>query len=219
MDAQRRRVSGPETDLVYSPVARVLHWLTVVAIAIMIPVGLYMVWRGAATNFDATTNTLYSAHKLAGFVVLCLVVVRLVYRFAHGAPPDEPSLEWFHKAGAHLTHWGLYALLLAVPMLGWLGVTHYGALGTLGGMSLPAMPGSDALYDAAARVGSLLGLKVPAPTAPGGDKATLVFQLHFWAAMLMLLAIAAHVGAAIYHHFLRGDGVLRRMLPGLQKRG
>ena len=218
MEAQRGKPALESQELVYSPVARLLHWLTVAFVAILIPVGLYMVWRGNATNFDAMTNTLYSAHKLAGFVLLWLVVIRLVYRFANGAPPDEPTIEWWQKAGAHLTHWGLYALLLVMPILGWLGVTHYGALGTLGGLSLPAIPGSDALYDIAARVGSLLGLKVPAPSAPGGDKATLVFQLHFLGAMLMLLAIAAHVVAAIYHHFIRGDGVLRRMLPGLQKR-
>lgn len=196
MEARRGTVAGaPEADLVYSPVARALHWLTVAMVAVMIPTGLYMVNRGKVTNFDALTNTLYSAHKLAGFVLLWVVVARLVYRFAHGAPPDEPTLEWWQKAAAHLTHWGLYGLLLAVPLLGWYGVSLYGALGTIGGFSLPAI----AKQDQAA--------------------AGLVFQLHFWGAMLMLAAIGAHVAGAFYHHFIRGDGVLRRMLPGLKKRG
>ena len=196
MEAQRRRgIDQGGDDLVYSPVARALHWLTVAFVVILIPVGLYMVRRGAATNFDATTNTLYSAHKLAGFVLLWLIVARLLYRFAHGAPPDEPTLEWWQKAAAHMTHWGLYALLLAVPLLGWYGISLYGALGTLGGFNLPAIAAQDQ------------------------KAAEFVFMLHFWGAMLMVLAIGAHVGAAFFHHFIRGDGVLRRMLPGLKKRG
>lgn len=194
MEAKRQPTGVDEQDLVYSPVARLLHWLTVAFVAIMIPVGLYMVQRGAATNFDATTNTLYSGHKLAGFVLLWLVVLRLIYRLTKGAPPDEPTLEWWQKAGAHLTHWGLYGLLLAVPLLGWYGISLYGARGTLFGITLPAIAAQDQ------------------------EAAELVFTIHFYAAMLMLLAIGAHIGAAIYHHFIRGDGVLRRMLPGLKKR-
>lgn len=212
----------PETEdgeLVYSATARAFHWITAVAVLCQIPLGFYMVWRGATTNFDATTNTLYSSHKLLGFCLLWFVVLRLLYRLVHGAPRDEPTLMWFHKAAAHLTHWGLYALLLAVAVLGWLGVTLFGALGTLGGVSLPAIPGAETLYDISARVGTLLGLAIPPAAAPGGDKATLVFKLHVWGAMLIAAAVAVHFLAAMYHHFIRGDGVLRRMWPGLQKRG
>ncbi|MGE0698424.1 MAG: cytochrome b [Hyphomicrobiaceae bacterium] len=181
--------------LVYSPTARAFHWLTVAFVALQVPLGLYMVWRGATTNFDAATNTLYSVHKLVGFILLWLVVARLLYRFAHGAPPDEPTLEWWQKAAAHATHWGLYALLIVVPVLGWLGVSYYGALGTLFGINLPAI------------------------AAQNQDKAELVFKLHFWAALLIVAGVGAHVGAAFFHHFIRGDGVLRRMLPGLRPRG
>ncbi len=196
MDRQRHTAPTSLDDApVYSPIARALHWLTVLMVAVLIPVGLYMVNRGKLTNFDATTNTLYSAHKFAGFVLLCLIVVRLLYRFVHGAPADEPTLEWWQKAASHLTHWGLYALLLAVPVLGWYGVSLYGARGTLFGLTLPAIAAQDQ------------------------KAAEWIFQLHFLGAMAMLLAIAAHIGAAIFHHFIRGDGVLRRMLPGLKKRG
>lgn len=214
-----RRPGTTIDDPVYAPLARFFHWLTVLFVAILIPVGLYMVWRGNATNFDATTNTLYSAHKLAGFTLLWIVVLRLLYRFVHGAPPDEPSILWWHKVGSRLNHWGLYVLLLAMPVLGWLGITLFGALGTLGGFRLPPIPGQDALYDLAASLGSLAGFEVPAATAEGGAKAGLVFKLHFWGAMLVLAFAGVHVAAAIYHHFLRGDGVLRRMLPGLKQRG
>lgn len=194
MEAQKRSPTTTPEPLVYSPMARMLHWITVLMVAIMIPVGLYMVSRGIATKFDATTNTLYSTHKFFGFLLLWLVVIRLAYRLINGAPPDEPTLEWWQKAAAHMTHWGLYALLLAVPLLGWYGVSLYDARGTLFGFTLPSLAAKDT------------------------KTAEWVFQLHFWGAMLMLCAIGAHVGAAIFHHFIRGDGVLRRMLPGLKPR-
>ena len=56
--------SGRETT--YSTGARHFHWWTVALLAIQVPVGLYMVYRGNVTNFDALTNTLYSSHKLLG---------------------------------------------------------------------------------------------------------------------------------------------------------
>ena len=153
-----------------------------------------MVWRGNATNFDALTGRLYDVHKLLGFLTLWLVVARLVYRLRNGAPPDEPTLEWWQKAASHLTHWGLYGLLLVIPLLGWIGVSLYGANSIFGIVSLPSL------------------------AAKNQDTATFVFALHYWAALLLLATLAAHVGAAIFHHFIRGDGVLRRMLPGLKRR-
>jgi cytochrome b561 len=110
---------GGET---YSKAARRFHWITAGFVFVMIPVGIYMVERGKATNFDALTNTLYSNHKMFGFILLWLIVARLAYRFVKGAPPDEPTLAPWEKTVSHLTHWAIYGLLLAVPILGWLGV-------------------------------------------------------------------------------------------------
>jgi cytochrome b561 len=94
-----------------------------------------------------------------------------------------------------VTHWSLYALLVLVPLLGWLGVSLYGARSIFGLFSLPSLAGVD---------------------QPASEW---VFLAHKWAAILMLAALAAHIGAAVVvHHVIRGDGVLRRMLPGLGKR-
>lgn len=192
MEIREKAAQSQTPELVYAPAARRFHWWTVALVAIMVPLGLYMVWRGSNTNFDATTNRLYDLHKLLGFTLLWVVVARLIYRFKNGAPPDEPTLEWWQKAAAHLTHWGLYALLLIVPLLGWIGVSLYGARSIFGIISLPPLAGQD-------------------------QKASeTVFLLHYWLALLMVAMIAAHVGAALFHHLIRRDGVLRRMLPGLK---
>jgi cytochrome b561 len=164
---------------VYSAVARHLHWVTAAAVLAMIPAGLAMTYRG---------------NKLLGFLVLWLVAGRLAYRLLKGAPPDEPTLLWWQKAGSHLVHWLLYGLLLIVPLLGWFGISLYPSLTVFGLFNLPAI------------------------AAPNQDLAGRVLNIHGTLAIAMGLLVCAHIGAALYHHLIRKDGVLRRMLPGLGQR-
>lgn len=178
----------------YSGTARFFHWLTVLLVAFQIPVGIYMVRRGKATDFDGLTNTLYSGHKLAGVVILAVVVLRLLYRLAHGAPPDEPTLETWQKGAAHANHWSLYLMLLVTPLLGWYALSLYGALDVFNWFSLPAL------------------------AAKNADASTRWFLLHWYAALAIVGLVAMHVGAALYHYVIRGDGVLSRMLPGVGRR-
>jgi cytochrome b561 len=178
----------------YSSKARYFHWVTAAFVFTMIPVGIYMVYRGEVTKFDALTNILYDSHKLAGFTLLFIVIARMAYRFTKGAPPDEPSLAWWQKTAAHLTHWGMYGLLLAVPLMGWLGVSLYPALSIHGWFSLPGL------------------------ISPDQKMAGTVFFLHKLGAILLGLAVFTHVGAALFHHFIRKDNVLRRMLPKIRAR-
>jgi cytochrome b561 len=180
---------------VYSPAARQFHWITVGFLAVMIPLGLAMDYRGNHLNiWDGLTNGMYSLHKLLGFTVLWLVVARLVYRFRNGAPPDEPTLEPWQKLASHLTHWGLYALLIYMPLTGWIAVQLYGATGIFDLFSLPSFV---------------------AKNQPASEFA---FTLHKIGAAAIILLIGAHVGAAMFHYFIRKDGVLRRMWPGIGKR-
>lgn len=181
----------PSAAPVYSGTARSFHWITVIAVFIMVPVGLTMSYRGNTLDiWDNLTNNLYSAHKLVGFLLLWLIVARLSYRLIHGAPPDEPSLEWWQKAGSHLVHWSLYALLLIVPMLGWTGVSLFPALDIFGLFNLPAL------------------------AAPNEDMAKRVLDIHGKLAIFMALLIGVHIAAALFHAVIRRDGVLRRMWPG-----
>ncbi|KPH80296.1 hypothetical protein AE618_14510 [Bosea vaviloviae] len=186
--------TGPQqASSAYSAAARHMHWVTAGAILIMVPLGLAMTYRGGTLNiWDGLTDALYSSHKLLGFLVLWLVAGRLTYRLLRGAPPDEPTLLWWHKAGSHLLHWLLYGLLLVVPVLGWVGVSLYPSLTVFGLFDLPAL------------------------ARPNQDLATSVLTVHGKLAIVMALLACAHAGAALYHHLIRRDGVLRRMLPGLR---
>jgi cytochrome b561 len=186
--------AAPDRETTYSPGARHFHWWTVALVAIQIPVGLYMVYRGNLTNFDALTNTLYSSHKTLGLVILVLVLARLFYRFSHGAPADEPTIEWWQKAASHATHWSLYLLLVLVPIMGWLGISLYGAREVFGVASIPPL------------------------AAPNQAAAAWALMLHRYLALLVIAAVGAHVGGALFHYFIRKDGVLARMLPQAGRR-
>jgi cytochrome b561 len=187
-------VSGAR-ETTYSTGARHFHWWTVALIAVQVPLGLYMVYRGAATNFDAITGTLYDTHKVLGLVILALVVARLLYRLLHGAPAAEPTIEAWQKVASHVTHWSLYALLILVPLVGWLGISLYGARAVFGIATIPPL------------------------AAQNSEAANTVLTVHKALALITVAVIAMHVGAAVVlHYFIRGDGVLARMIPGLERR-
>lgn len=183
-----------QTHETYSTAARHFHWWTVLLIAIQLPVGIYMVNLGARTNFAPPTGQLYDGHKVLGLIILLLVAARLAYRLLHGAPGDEPTLEPWQRLVSHVTHWAIYGLLLIVPLLGWAAVSAYGPFQPFG-IPLPAILGQD------------------------GAMATRLFTAHKAAAILLMALVAMHVGAALFHYFIRKDGVLMRMLPQAGRRG
>ena len=179
---------------IYSRTARVLHWTTVVLVLIQVPVGLYMVYRGSSLKlWDGLTNTLYSTHKLVGIIILLVVLSRLAYRLTRGAPPPEPTIERWHRIVSALNHWGLYALLVATPILGYIGISRFPAL-------------------------SIFGVPLPGVVAPDKAAAQAVFAVHGLLAITLVLLIALHVGAALYHYLIRKDNVLGRMIPRLLRR-
>lgn len=175
----------------YNFLARFFHWTTVLFLLVLFPVGMYMTYRGKELNlFDDLTNTLYSGHKLAGFALLSFVLLRLIHRLIVGAPRDEPTLGTFHIVASRVVHWGMYILLIAIPIAGWVGVSAFGALTTLGGIQLPAIVGQDK------------------------ELASQAFAVHQVLGQMLLVLIAVHVGAALYHRFIRRDNVLSRMTIG-----
>jgi cytochrome b561 len=182
-----RNISGAVAgDATYSTAARRFHWWTVLLIALQVPIGLFMVRYGAATDFAEPTGKLYDAHKLIGLTILLLALARLGYRLVHGAPADEPTLELWEKVVSHVTHWAIYALLFIVPLLGWLAISYYG----------PFEP---------------FGIKLPTVVAQNDAKAKQVFFLHMLDAYALIVLLGMHVGGALMHYVIKKDGVLARM--------
>ncbi len=177
----------------YSTGARHFHWWTVLLIAIQLPLGIVMVNYGASTNFAPPTGQMYDTHKVIGMLILLFVLARLTYRLMHGAPGDEPTLEPWQRIVSHVTHWAIYALLLIVPLTGWLATSAYG----------PFQP---------------FGIPLPRLLADHQALATTIYGVHKAAAIALALLVAMHVGAALFHYIVRKDGVLNRMWPGLPRR-
>lgn len=181
------RSAATGSAAVYSKPARRFHWWTAALVAIQIPIGFSMVYRGPTLKiWDGITNGLYNTHKLLGIVIFFLVIARLGYRLRQGAPADEPSIERWQKAAAHATHWSLYLLLLVVPIGGYVGISLYPAL-------------------------DVFGIPLPSITSADQAAAARIFFLHWVGAVLILLLVGAHVSGALFHYFVRKDGVLQRM--------
>ena len=177
---------------VYSVPARRFHWWTALLVAVMIPLGYIMSDDANPFKFtDATFGRLKSTHMLIGFSILWLVVARLVYRYRHGAPPSVSTLTPVEKGASHATHWLLYLLLIAMPLGGWIGASMYDDRAIFGLFNLPQI----------ARVNKELS--------------DTVFMLHGYGAWAIVLLAGLHIGAALFHYFVKKDGVLRRMLPRL----
>lgn len=191
--AETRTDQNSSAVEVYSLPARTLHWLTVALLLIQIPLGFYMVDLAAKTNFAPPTGTLYDRHKLIGMVILLLVVVRLAYRLTQGAPGPEPTIQPWQRIVSELTHWVLYAMLLIVPLLGWLAVSYYG----------PFEP---------------MGIKLPRLAGDNPASAEFFFFVHKVTAWFLLALIGMHVGAALMHYVVHKDNVLGRMWPALLRR-
>ena len=179
----------------YSWTARTLHWVTVALVVIQVPIGAVMTYRGNTLNvWDKLTGALYNSHKLIGVTILLVVIWRLAYRLTRGAPPDEPTIEPWQKLASHANHWGMYLLLVCVPVAGYVGISLFPALDIFGLFSLPGI------------------------VAPNKEAANTAFTVHKVLAVLLVLFIAVHVAAALFHYFVRKDDVLGRMLPKLLRR-
>jgi cytochrome b561 len=171
----------------YSLMARVLHWITAALVLTTIPIAAAMVNERPGPLQDF----LYNLHRSIGTVIIPLVIVRLGYRLTHPPLPLPDDIPPLQERAARATHWGLYALLIVQPLLGWVATSAYGApIIVFGLFQLPSIwPQDQPLSERLFPVHQLIGLAITC------------------------LAIM-HIGAALYHHFIRKDRVLLRMITG-----
>ena len=118
----------------YSSIQIALHWVIVLLIAFQFLVHDPMseAWRQFVKGQEVTPTALVAAHVFAGIAVLVLLVWRLFLRMTRGVPPLPAEESAILKLIAHLTHWGLYALMVLVPISGlvaWFGGVEAAAEG------------------------------------------------------------------------------------------
>ena len=169
----------------YSCAARALHWTTAVLILIMIPIGIVM----ANFSLGPAGDVLYDIHRSIGAILIPLVLVPLAYRLAVPPPPLPDDIPAIQRLAATLTHWALYTLLILQGFVGWNATSAYRApIKEFWLFELPPIWPVDQPYS---------------------EK---MFRVHRWLGIALALLICMHIGAALYHHFVRKDDVLARMM-------
>jgi len=176
------------TVLRYNAPARWLHWITsALVLAVIIPAGIWIVYFEPAD--EAFKMRLYNVHESLGVTVFALVVIRLLYRWRNPPPPLPADTPAFARIAAHATHWGLYALLILMPVIGFLATNAWG------------FPLS--VFNV---------LPLPVPLGKNEDLAKTLSFLHWCGAIAIGLRILGHLLGVVYHTCIRRDGLLRRML-------
>ena len=170
----------------WGSISKALHWLVVALVMTMAWLGLTM---GDLPNGPDKIAT-YALHKSIGITILLLVIVRLLWRLYAGTPTPIAGTPPVQARVASLTHGALYALLLAMPLSGWvLNSTSGYPLQWFGLFNLPAIASSD------------LALR------------ELTGAIHEWLFWALATLAVLHAAAAFYHHVFVRDATLARMFP------
>ena len=173
------------TDEKYGWMAVTFHWVIAGLIFFQLGLGLYM------SDFpnNLAKLKLFGLHKEFGFLILFLVLLRLLWRSINQIPALPAQMPIWQKKAALWVHIGLYICLILMPISGWL------------------------ISSAADLPISFFGLFTIPTLIPASESLESLFSLsHTVIAYLLMFLIVLHIAAALHHHFIVKDNILRRML-------
>lgn len=169
----------------YGLTAKWLHWLVAILLLPVMAAAAQFAFVAPADRAEAIP-----VHASVGLIIVALTLVRLAWRRAVPPPPLPTGPSALPQRGARIGHFLLYALILYQGLVGiWMAALSPVAIRFFNGFNLSAL----------------------APASEGA--LVLLRKLHFAGAASLALAITAHITAALWHHFVRRDDVLIRMLP------
>lgn len=174
------------SESAWGTVAKLLHWGIAALILAQIVLGLVAVgWHLSPTKLN-----LFIWHKSLGILLLALIAVRLLWRFANPTPRLPADTPGWERRAARASHVLLYICMLALPLTGW-------------------------IINSAANVPLRLFWLFPLPaiTAPDKALADAMKLVHLGLVITLAVALAVHIAAALRHHFIKGTDILTRMLP------
>ncbi|SBT04171.1 Cytochrome b561 homolog 1 [Candidatus Accumulibacter aalborgensis] len=163
-----------------------LHWLV-----LLLFVGVYacIELRDFFPKGSDPREALKTWHFMLGLSVLVLGLLRLMLHLTAVVPRIEPNPPQWQRRSARLMHLALYALMIGMPLAGWL------------------------LLSAAGKPIPFFGLQLPALIAESKSVASLIKEVHETVGTVGYFLIALHAAAALFHHYFVRDNTLRRMLP------
>ena len=171
-------------------VSKLLHWLAALAILLLLVHGWWM--THLAPRPDRLAH--YAGHSALGFDLLALVVLRLLWRWVNPVPQLPADLKGWERLAAHLGHFGLYLLMFAAALTGWV---------LAGTMRVPITK-------------DLFGIYVP-PLITGIERSlrNQIESAHMILAYLLAALVVVHVIGALRHHFWKRNDILRGMTWGV----
>lgn len=180
-------------------VAKSFHWVTALLIAVVVSVGYVMTstyeLEVTSQQMRAVNIALSKVHHTAGLLVLLLVVLRLGWRVKQITPDDPAGLAAYQRVLARLNHFLLYFLLFLLPLSGWAALSVFGEL--------------PIYFFGLDNVPSIL------PKLPLGHTFGYSFfgRMHAYSVYVGGVVLVLHIIAALWHHAVKKDAVLRRMWP------
>lgn len=183
MNMQSNQTRRPPAT--FSLFARVLHWSMAAGILAMLFIGVGMV-----ASVSERHQWLVQIHKPLGLALLALVCIRLARRLFKGAPAFPADLPAWQRHAALASHVLLYALMFAMPLIGWAMLSAGGYPVVAGGWQLPPIAPADAALFSWLR------------------------GAHRYLAFLLFATVLLHLAAALFHGWVRRDGVLESMTRG-----
>ncbi len=170
----------------FTAIAKLFHWGMALVIAGLIALGLVM------TDMPLSPQKLqyYAWHKWAGVSVFMLVWLRLVWRVLNPPPAYPDSMSSLLQRVAHLGHAALYGLMIVIPLSGWL---------------MSSAKGVPTVWFGVLRLPDLL--------ERNKELGHLLQEVHESLNYLLMLLLVGHVAAAMKHHWINHDDILKRMLP------
>lgn len=175
----------------YSAVSVIFHWL----IAALVIGQILLVMAGDAAEGDGA-RFFRDTHKAVGISILVLTLARIGWRLANPAPPAPPTMKAWERFAAKATHLGFYAILLILPLSGWLASSAAGRdISWFGLFNWPLLP-----------IGG------------GREAAGQFMDVHRAVVKGLYVLLFLHVAAALKHQFIDRDNVLHRMIPLIPRR-
>lgn len=175
------------SDTRYSTISIALHWLMVVLLAV---VYACIELRGQFPKGSGARTLIVEMHFMFGLTVFVLVWLRLFARSLGVAPKIVPAPPQWQSLLATLMHVALYALMIGMPIAGWLIVSAEGHSVMFYGMELPPLIGENK------------------------DLAKQIEGWHVWFGKVGYWLIGLHALAGIAHHYVLRDNTALRMTPG-----
>ena len=174
----------------YTATAKLIHWLMAALLFGLLALGVYM----TELPLSPQKLQLYSWHKWAGVTAFLLLLLRLLWRLKNPPPPLPESMSKTMQWVAHAGHFALYALMVAIPLSGWL---------------MSSAKGFQTVYFGVLPIPDLIG--------KNKELGQLLAEVHETLAWLLVLLVVGHTAAALKHHFIDKDDILIRMSPDHRK--